>query len=245
MVSTLLRSLRGYLLPVAGCALLATVGQVTGCAREVHGTVRAGATHVAPARPVPVGDLLIEPTRFPARYRAVVLDPKDIDRELHEIDGVPAGFTVSPPECAPAAVVPAQRAAVQGVDEETGVSLTVAVMRPSPALRPRVDQLRGCPSFTTSAGGQDGAVWDVAVTLLPPPPVDADDTYAVQQTLRTASEEPDAQTLTLVALIDDVQVVASSRQPATFRDAPDTLDTTALDTLFTDAVLKVRSAIPR
>jgi hypothetical protein len=73
--------------------------------------------------------------------------------------------------------------------------------------------------------------------------VDADDAYAVDQTVTPESEdEPDTRTLTLVALIEDVQVAASWQQRGSSDDSP---DTEALDTLFTDAVLKVRKEIPR
>ena len=79
--------------------------------------------------------------------------------------------------------------------------------------------------------------------LPPPPPVDADDTYAVDQTVNSESSETgDTRMVTLVALVDDARVTASWRQ----QDASDTSpDTQALDSLFTDAVLKVRGLIPR
>ena len=86
----------------------------------------------------------------------------------------------------------------------------------------------------------------MTVDLPPAPPVDADDTYAVDQTVTSESSETpesgDTRTLTLVALVDDVQVTASWRQQGTSDTTP---DTQALDTLFTDAVLKVRGALPR
>ena len=73
--------------------------------------------------------------------------------------------------------------------------------------------------------------------------MDADDSYAVDQTVTSeSSEESDTRTLTLVALVDDVRVTASWQQQGSSDDAP---DTQALDTLFTDAVLKVRQEIPR
>ena len=77
--------------------------------------------------------------------------------------------------------------------------------------------------------------------LPPAPPVDADDTYAVDQTV-TSESAGDTRTLTLVALVDDVQVTASWRQQGTSDTTP---DTQSLDTLFTDAVLKVRGVLPR
>jgi hypothetical protein len=209
----------------------------------VTGTARGGDPQVAPARPIPVADLLIEPARFPSQYPAAALPPKDVDRVLSEIDGVAAGSEVTPPECAPLPMLTQQKAAVQGTDEESGNRLIVTVTRPVPSVRARVTQLTDCPSFTSTAGADPDEVSEVTVDLPPAPPVDADDSYAVDQTVTAASaSEPDTRTLTLVALIEDVRVTASWQQHGSSDDTP---DTQALDTLFTDAVLKVREKIPR
>jgi hypothetical protein len=205
--------------------------------------VRADAAEVAPAKPIAVADLLIDPTRFPGQYPAVVLDPKDVQRVLDEIYGVPAGSVVTPPECAPPAVAAPDSAAVQGTDPDSGASLTVTVARPAPSMRARVEQLADCPAFSIAVGGDES---HVTMDLPPAPPVDADDTYAVDQTVTPESSETpesgDTRTLTLVALVDDVQVTASWRQQGTSDLTP---DTQSLDTLFTDAVLNVRGFLPR
>ncbi len=237
MVGTVLHGSR---LPVVWCAVLTAAVLVGGCARVVTGTARAGDPRVAPAPPVPVADLLIEPTRFPSQYPASALPPKDVDRVLGEIDGVPAGSEVTPPECAPLPMLAQQKAAVQGTDDETGSRLIVTVIRPVPSVRARVTQLTDCPSFTITAGADE--VSEVTVDLPPAPPVDADDSYAVDQTVTAQSAAEGTRTLTLVALIEDVRVTASWQQDGSADDTP---DTQALDTLFTDAVLKVRQQIPR
>jgi hypothetical protein len=86
-------------------------------------------------------------------------------------------------------------------------------------------------------------VSEVTIDLPPAPPVDADDSYAVDQTVTTqSSEQPDSRTLTLVALVGDVRVTASWQHHGSSDGTP---DTQALDALFTDAVLKVRQKIPR
>jgi hypothetical protein len=235
--------LRGSRLPVAWCAALAAAVLVGGCARVVTGDARAGDPQVAPARPIPVADLLIEPTRFPAQYPAAALPPKDVDRVLDEIDGVPAGSEVTPPECAPLPMLAQQKAAVQGTDDESGSRLIVTITRPVPSVRARLTQLADCPSFTRTAGADADEVSEVTVDLPPAPPVDADDSYAVDQTVTAESAaEPDTRTLTLVALIEDVRVTASWQHNGSSDDGP---DTQALDTLFIDAVLKVRQEIPR
>ena len=243
MVSTLLRRPRGYLLPV-GCALLTVAATVCGCARVVNGTVRAEASEATPAKPIPVADLLIEPTRFPGQYPAVVVDPSIVSRLLRQIGGAPDGSVVTPPKCAPLPVVAAEGAAVQGVDQQSGASLIVTVTRPAPSLRARVDQLVDCSSFTSVAGGDVPQTSEVTIGLPPAPPVDADDSYAVDQTVTPESSGASGtRTLTLVARVADVQVTASWQGIVETADvAP---DTQAVDTLFTDAVLKVRSAGPR
>lgn len=245
MVGTVLR---GWRLPVVCCVMVCCVtltaaAVVGGCARVVGGSAHAGDPQVRPSRPIPVADLLIEPTRFPERYPAAVLPSKDVDRVMGEIDGVAAGSEVTPPECAPLPVLTDQQAAVQGTDEDSGARLTVTVIRPVPSVRARVTQLAECSSFTSAAGGDVGVVSEVTVELPPAPPVDADDSYAVDQTVTPESDdEPATRTLTLVALIDDVQVTASWERHGSSDDSE---DTQALDTLFADAVLKVRKQVPR
>jgi len=160
-----------------------------------------------------------------------------------QIDGVPDGSVVTPPDCALPPVGATEGAAVQGVNQENGASLIVTVTRPVTSLRARIDQLARCASFTIAVGGEAAQVSDVTVELPPAPPVDADDSYAVDQTVTPESSGASGtRTLTLLARIADVQVTASW-QGIVDRDA--TPDTGQLDALFTGAVLKVRSQIPR
>jgi hypothetical protein len=243
MVSTLLAGPRERLLPVVGCALLTVVALLSGCARAVDGRPRSADPGVSLVKPIPLADLLIEPTRFPARYPAVVLDPKDVGRVLQDIDGVPVGSVVTPPECAPPPIAAQQSAAARGIDEDSGASLIVTVTRPATSLRARVDQLAECSSFTGAVGGEAARAAEVAVELPPAPPVDADDSYAVDQTVTFQTpESEDSRTLTLVALVGDVQVTASWQRRDTSENPADSHE---LDALFTDAVLKVRGLVPR
>ena len=238
MVVTVLRRSR---LPVVCCVVLAAA-LVGACARVVSGTAQPVDTQVRPSRPVPIADLLIEPTRFPDRFPAAVVPPKEVDRVIGETDGVTEGFDVTPPQCAPLPVLADQKAAVQGTDEASGAKLTVTVIRPVPSLRARVTQLAECPSFTTTSAEEGGQVSSVTVKLPPAPPIDADDSYAVDQTVTTKSaREPAVRMVTLVALVGDVQVTASVRESG----AGGSPDTQALDTVFTAAVLKVRQNLPR
>jgi hypothetical protein len=209
---------------------------LVGCTRVILGTVQALTPGAAPAR-IRVADLLIEPGKFPAGYPAVVLDATAVYRALQAIDGVAADSVVKPLQCAPPPRAPQDTAAVQGIDSQDASSLIVAVTRPATPLRDRAEQLTACPSFT-AVHGQDTSA--VTVTVLPAPPVDADDSYAVDQIVTGEPSGP-RRTLTLAAQIGDVRVSATWLRDGAPETTPDAApDNQVLDTLFTDAVLKVR-----
>jgi hypothetical protein len=231
MVSTLPRCLRG-------CALgIAVMASIPSCTRVILGTVHPAA-HGIESASIPVADLLIQPRQFPARYRAVVLETTAVYRALQDVDGVAAASIVDPPQCAPPPRAPQDTAAVQGIDSQDASSLLVTVTRPAGPLRGRVEQLTACPSFTAVHGREASAV---TVTVLPAPPVDADDSYAVGQTVTADSSGSMRRTLTLAAQIGDVRVSATWLHEGPKETAPDTApDTQALDALFTDAVRTVR-----
>jgi len=219
MVHSLSRSLRG-------CALLAAAVLLGACSRVIVGSSQ---TVEAPAEkpPVPVAHLLIEPNRFPPQYPAAVLDGAGVDRAVQDIDGVPTGAVVTPAACTPPVLWHSEAAGVEGVDSANGSRLIVLLIRPAPPLSDRTAQLRGCPTF--DVGGST-----VAVTELPAPPVDADASYAVEQTVTTPDSE--RTTLTFAAQIGDTRVSVTWLQDPTVDEA----DTASLDALFRDAVLKLR-----
>jgi hypothetical protein len=76
----------------------------------------------------------------------------------------------------------------------------------------------------------------VTVALLPAPPVDADASAAIDQTVR--SQAVTRRTLTFVAQIGDTRVSATWLHDGDGGDP----DTSALDALFSAAVLKARRA---
>jgi hypothetical protein len=139
---------------------------------------------------------------------------------------------VTPPACAPPPLTPHHTAAAQGADSEDSSTLIVAVTSPAPPLHARVEQLTACPSFTAVRNGE---TFSVTATLLAAPPVDADDTYVVDQTVALPSGST-RRTLTLAAQVGEVLVRATWLHEGSGDTAP---DTQSLDPLFTDAVLKV------
>jgi hypothetical protein len=172
------------------------------------------------------------------RYPAVVLDATAVYGALQDVDGVAAASVVNPPQCAPPPRAPHDTAAVQGIDSHDASSLIVMVTRPATSLGDRAEQLMACPSFT-AARGED--ISEVTVAVLPAPPVNADDSYAVDQTVTAGSSGSMHRTVTLAAQIGDMRVSATWLHQGTSEGTPDVApDTQALDTLFTDAVLKVR-----
>ena len=219
MAGTLSQNLRGG-------ALVAAVVLLGACSRVTVGSSRA----VEPAadKPaVPLAQLLIEPNRFPQQYRAAVLDDAGVDRAKQEVDSVPTGSVVTPAACTPPVLWHSEAVGVEGVDSETAGRLIVVLTRPAPPLAERLAQLRGCPSFTVDES-------TVTAAELPAPPVDADATYAVEQTVTTP--DSDRATLTFAAQIGDTRISVTSLQDPAAAEP----DTASLDVLFRDAVLKLR-----
>jgi hypothetical protein len=150
---------------------------------------------------------------------------------MQDIDGVRTGDAVAPVDCTPPVGRHGEMVGVEGVDSTTASRLIVVVTRPAPPLADRLDQLRGCPTFEVGQG-QDAAT--VNVTVLPAPPVDADDSYAVERTVTSPGSE--RKSLTFAAQIGDAQVSATWLQDP----AVDEADTSSLDSVFRDAVVKLR-----
>ncbi|BBZ17172.1 hypothetical protein [Mycolicibacterium gadium] len=213
-----------------GCALLMVAASLAACSRVVVGASEP-ASGVEEKAPVPVAQLLIEPNRFPPQYAAAELDDGGLDRVVQDIDAVSRGEVVTPPTCTPPVLWHSETVGVEGVDSATASRLILVVMRPVPPLSSRLEQLRACPSFDVGAGEQASTV---DVTVLPAPPVDADDAYAVEQTVTTPESERTV--LTFAAQIGDTRVSASWLQDP----AVDQADTSSLDALFRDAVVKLR-----
>ena len=223
MGDTLSRCLRG-------CTLLMAAASLVACSRVVVGSSQPMAA-VGEKPPAPVAQLIIGPNRFPPQYPAAVLDDAALDRALQDIDGAPTGAAVTPPTCTPPVSWHGEVVGVEGIDSATASRLIVVVTRPAPPLSTRLDQLRACPTFDVGAGEETSTV---NVTVLPAPPVDADDAYAVEQTV--TAPESERTVMTFAAQIGDTRVSASWLQGTAVGEA----DTSSLDALFRDAVVKLR-----
>ncbi|OBB60615.1 hypothetical protein A5757_08605 [Mycobacterium sp. 852013-51886_SCH5428379] len=208
-----------------GCAVLC------GCVHTVDGAARSGSGAEGP--PPPLAEMLVPPTAFPPVYEAVILDAQGASEAVRDIDAIPAGATVEPTDCAPPPVDEA--VAARGVDPGTGAALTVALVRTDEDLDRRRNQILRCAAFTATAGEVVSAV---QTAVLPPRPVDADDSLASESAIRRA-DTPEVRMLTLIAQIDDVRVIAALSNDDPVADP----DTTALDALFADAVVSVRRGL--
>ena len=94
---------------------------------------------------------------------------------------------------------------------------------------------------TTLLAGCTRAIVEWRTPRCPAPPVDADDAYAVEETVTTPLSGSMRRTPTLSAQIGDVRLSATWLHDGTPETTPDVApDTQALDSLFTDAVQKVR-----
>lgn len=202
------------------------------CVRFTDGT----AAPAADAKPVVLADALLEPSRFPPAYLAAVTDPQATGEAVAAVEGVPVGANVEPPGCAPPRVGlgPEHAVAARGVDSDTGAALTVILTRTDTALSVRRDQIARCTSLTATAGE---VISTVDTVLLAPPPVESDESLASEATI-LRSTEPAVRVLTLSAQIDEARLTVAWLNT----DPGVEPDTSALDVLFTDALLTLRRA---
>ncbi|MDI9897339.1 DUF5642 family protein [Rhodococcus sp. IEGM 1381] len=210
---------------------------LAGCSSTVTGTPEpsAGST-TASQSGTDLNTLLIDPSSFPAPYDALVLPQQAISQAAPDLSGIPAGAEVSPAGCKPADqdFGPTGTAMIVGTDNDSRSTISIELTAVDEPLSTRMEQLEQCGEVTAT---KSGATSTVTSTLTPAPPIDADDTLAVRQTVASGAGG-DAVTqsmLTLMAQIDDVRVAA------TFMSfGSETPDAMTLDELFTAAVQKVK-----
>lgn len=192
-------------------------------------------TTVLQAPTGPVGPLLLAPADFPHQYPATTLDPHAAGLALRDIRGVPDAATVAPSTCAPAPVpaVPQDAAVAVGTNDFDNSTITVAVLRVPLPLATYKTQLESCASFTFT--GPDQIPSTVTASQAVAPPINADDSVAVNQTVAPAVARSGTQTtLSLIAQIADIRIQATYM---TFQGTEP--DAVLLDQAFTAAVLKV------
>ncbi|WP_089243051.1 hypothetical protein [Rhodococcoides kyotonense] len=212
---------------------------LAGCGSNVAGTPSPSS---ADASAVPgntdTGDadlnaLLIDPSQFPAPYDAIVLPPQAISQALPDLTGIPAGAEVSPAGCKP--VDPTSAALVVGTDNANRATISIELTAVDEPLSAREEQLTTCAEVEAT---KSGATSTIRSTITPAPPIDADDTLAVKQTVSSGSgaETVTQSMLTLMAQIDGTRVAATYMS---FDDSAP--DAATLDELFTAAVQKVKA----
>lgn len=215
------------------------------CAREIDGSpveASGGAsspltttTTAVQAPTGPVGPLLLAPADFPHQYPATTLDPNAAGHALRDIRGVPDAATVAPSTCAPAPLpaVPQDAAVAVGTNDSDNSTITVAVLRVPLPLAIYKAQLERCTSFTFT--GPDQIPGTVTASQAVAPPINADDSVAVNQMVAPAATGSGTQTtLSLIAQIADIRIQATYM---TFQGTEP--DAVLLDQAFTAAVLKV------
>ncbi|OHT88030.1 hypothetical protein [Mycobacteroides saopaulense] len=229
---------------VAGCCAAACLS-APACLRAIEGSPvqsSGGAssplttTPAPPRAPTgPVAPLLLAPADFPHQYPASTLDPNAAGLALRDIRGVPEQATVAPATCAPPPLpaVPQDAAVAVGTNASDNSTITVAVLRVPQPLATYKTQLERCGSFTFS--GPDQTQSTVTASQAVAPPINADDSVAVNQTVSPAGTGSGTQTtLSLIAQIADIRIQATYM---TFQGIEP--DAVLLDQAFTAAVLKV------
>jgi hypothetical protein len=189
----------------------------------------------APADEVDLGALLVDPSVFPPPYDAIVLPPQAITQASPDLTGIPAGAEVSPAGCKPVDVQPERAAMIVGTDNTDRATISVELIAVDEPLSVREEQLDACAEVTAT---KSGATSTIRSTVTPAPPIDADDTLAVRQTVSsgTGSDSVTQSMLTLMAQVGDVRI------SATYMSFDDTApDAATLDEIFTTAVLKVKA----
>ncbi|GAA4476896.1 hypothetical protein GCM10023094_17880 [Rhodococcus olei] len=226
----------------AGAAAVALLA--AGCSSTVSGVAEpsggsGGAAAAASERiAAPLTSMLLTPADFPAPYQAIVLPEQAIEQAAADLDGIPAGAKVDPAGCKPPAQSfgPDATAMIVGTDNAARATISVELTRVDQPLSTREAEIRECSAVTTT---KDGATAKVTTTLLPAPPLNADDTMAVRQTV-TSGDAAAKVTQSMLRLFGQVHDVRISATYMTFGDGKP--DGAALDQVFTEAVGKVNAA---
>ncbi|MBC7302023.1 MAG: sensor domain-containing protein [Nocardia sp.] len=225
--------LRRWWLGVAAASLV-----LAGCGNSVSGTPVAESAVAVRQVEGALADLLPAPSRFPARYPAVVLPPQAATAAAGDLDGVGAGATVRPAQCAPTDTEPGgEPAAVAvGSDDASRATLTVELARSAEPVSRLRERLSGCGQIQVSRAGAGSTVTTALDQITPG---GADDAIALRRTV-----VPDVggagltQTMqTSIGQIGDVRITVTSM---TFGAGQP--DTAAVDEMFATTVASVHGS---
>ncbi|MGB3370568.1 MAG: sensor domain-containing protein [Rhodococcus sp. (in: high G+C Gram-positive bacteria)] len=211
---------------------------LAGCGSDVAGTpapVGQGDASATPSDGDDLDALLIDPSVFPPSYDAIVLPPQAIAQASPDLTGIPAGAEVSPAGCKPKDVQPGSASMIVGTDNANRATISVELISVEEPLSVREEQLGGCTEVQAT---KSGATSTIRSTVTPAPPIDADDTLAVRQTVSsgTGTDSVTQSMLTLMAQVGDVRIAATYMS----FDSGST-DAATLDEVFTAAVQKVKA----
>ncbi len=225
---------RPTLLGIGICAAVTLVA----CGSNVSGTPEPAGTSEAPSVSSEAADLnalLVDPSVFPAPYEAIVLPPQAIAQASPDLTGIPAGAEVSPAGCKPKEVRAGEAALIVGTDNTDRATISVELTATDEPLSVRESQLAECAEVQAT---KSGATSTIRSTVVPAPPIDADDTLAVRQTVSsgTGSDTVTQSMLTLLAQVGDVRIAATYMS---FEQGA--IDGATLDEVFTAAVQKVKA----
>lgn len=228
--------------PVRGVGVALAAGALCLSAAACGDAVSGKAVAVQDSAPSHVSakltELMVDPAKFPPQYQALVLPPQAASQASSDLTGVAAGAKVDPAGCKPPTQKfgPDDTAIAVGTDNGTRATISVELIRTTQRLSVRRDQVQNCDKVEVTRNGNTSVLHS---ELQPAPPVDADDSFAVKQTVESGSgsEKLKQSMLTLVAQVGDVRVSATYMSFGAAKP-----DTAVLDSLFTDAVSKVKDA---
>ncbi len=181
-----------------------------------------------------LSSLLPGPELFPSGYSTVVPTDDGAASAVTDLSGITPGATVDPPDCAPEPPDPARTAVTVGTDGETRATITVVLIRTDEPLSRLGGRLSRCATVRMRHAAIDRTV---TTGLLPPPPVDADDTLAFSRTATgaPAGSAADPTMRALLAQIGDVRIQTTAMSFGAAQP-----DTTGMDQVFTATVAGVR-----
>lgn len=180
--------------------------------------------------------LSLTPSDFPSSYPATRLRSEQAGQALADLSGHAPGTAVTPSSCEPPQISAGSGESVVVVGMSTsGGSLTVVTTRSQSPLSDLRAQVLRCGFYRADIGGVSAAV---TTQLLPPSPVDSEQSLAFRRITRSGQAPVTlTQSITLLAAQNNgIRVYASYLSFSGARP-----DGVALDAIFTKAVQKSRS----